>query len=69
MVYVQYLILPNYNLSSQLTPHPHPEPLDWGLSVTRKLLPIISVAKSMVEPLSRDIETASTTMFEGLMTG
>lgn len=35
--------------------------------MTRKLLPIISVTKSMVEPLSRDIETGSTTIFEGLM--
>ena len=58
-----------YNLSSQLTPHPHPEPLDWGFSTTWKLLPIISVTKSMVDPLSKDIETASTTTLEGLTTG
>lgn len=35
----------------------------------RKLLPISSVAKSMVEPLRREKETASTRMLEGLIVG
>ena len=46
--------------ASQLTPHPHPEPTAWGLSTTRKELPISSVAKSTVEPRNSWRDTAST---------
>lgn len=56
-------------LSSQLTPQPHPLPLACGFSVTLKLLPISSVAKSIVDPLRRVKETASTSILEGAIVG
>lgn len=69
---IQYIRLHYYarhNLSSQLTPQPQPDPCDCGFSNTRKLLPISSVAKSTVEPFSKPIDTASTTMLLGLTVG
>ena len=43
--------------------------LTCGLSRILKLLPISSVAKSITEPLTRDIETASMRMLEGFTDG
>lgn len=57
------------SFSSQLTPHPHPLPLALGFSATRKLLPISSVAKSIVDPLSSDSEMASTRRLDGIIVG
>lgn len=43
--------------------------LTCGFSAMRKLLPMSSVAKSMTEPFSNDMDTASTMIFEGFMVG
>jgi hypothetical protein len=56
-------------LSSQLTPQPQPLPDACGLSMTRNALPMSSVAKSTVAPLTSGSETASMSRVEGVMLG
>ena len=55
-------------LASQLTPHPQP-PAACGLSVTRNVEPINSVAKSSVAPLKRERDVGSMRTFEGAIVG
>jgi len=57
------------SFNSQLTPHPQPLPLACGLWDTRKLLPMSSVAKSIVDPFISENDTASTRILEGMMLG
>lgn len=56
-------------LASQLTPHPQPLPLACGFSRTRNALPMSSVVKSTVAPLSIAIEAGSMTIGSGRSEG
>lgn len=56
-------------LASQLIPHPHPLFFACGFSDTRNVLPISSVAKSIVAPLTSTRDMASTMTLAGRVSG